>query len=311
MTMARFHFMRGSIRTIPEISTEGSISYNFRMRILVIGASGQVGRRLMKILQARGHEVTGTYYTNSIRGLVHLATENEIEARNVLKKARPEVVFVPGGVTAVDWCEQNPELARQRNDLSHIVTDARLVYFSTDYVFDGRAGPYNENSQPAPINYYGQTKLAAERQALSVKDSLVIRTANVYSFDAGGKNFFMQVYNGLKGGKQMSAFSDQKFTPTYAHDLAEFACNCLESKYSGIVHAAGPDFITRVEFMHSVAEFFGFDRGNIVEKAMAEVNLPAKRPARGGLVSIRREFDAFRRFQSVRESLESIKRELQ
>lgn len=284
------------------------------MRILVIGASGQVGKHLLRILRERGHEATGTYYSNFVHGMVHLATEDTREVSEVFKKVRPEVVMIPGGVTAVDWCELNREEAWKRNGISCVVRQcegiARLIYFSTDYVFNGLNGPYDESAYPAPLNVYGQTKRAAEEEVLSAKNSLVIRTANVYSYDPGGKNFFMQVYGALSSGRQMNAFSDQRFTPTYAPDLAEFAANCIDSKFCGIVHAAGPDFITRVEFVQIVADFFGFDRRLIVEKTMEEVNLPAKRPARGGLVSIRREFDAFRRFRTLRESLESIAKEI-
>ncbi len=140
------------------------------MRALVVGGSGQIGGWLLRSLAESDHEAIGTYHTVPQEGLVPLDASRLDEASEWLRSARPDVVFYPAGFTWVDGCERDPARARDANldqplNLARITSEfgSRFVYFSTDYVFDGEVGPYDEHSPANPLSAYGRAKRDAER----------------------------------------------------------------------------------------------------------------------------------------------------
>jgi dTDP-4-dehydrorhamnose reductase len=162
---------------------------------------------------------------------------------------------------------------------------ARLVALSTDYVFDGTAGPYREEDLPNPRGVYARTKRVGEEAALLLaEDSAVARVAVVYSGRPGAKpTFATQVVEKLSRGEPVNAFSDQQVSPTLARNAAEMALELLlEHGYRGVLHTSGATVVDRVEFARRVAARFGLG-GEIVPVRTADVKLPAPRPLRGGL----------------------------
>jgi dTDP-4-dehydrorhamnose reductase len=262
------------------------------MRAVVIGGSGQIGGWLLRELAGRGHRAVGTYATVEFPGLTFLDAADLTAAAAWLRDQRPDVVFYPAGFTWVDGCERDPGRARAANleqplnlALAAAEQGARFVYFSTDYVFDGRGGPYAEDDAPNPLSAYGRAKLEAEEAlAEALGDAqLTVRTTWVFGPERQGKNFAYQLAKTLGEGRPLVCPSDQVSNPSYGPDVARAVVAIAEAGRSGLVHVAGPDWIDRVRFARSLAAAFGLDEGLIEGKTTAELNQPAARPLEGGL----------------------------
>jgi dTDP-4-dehydrorhamnose reductase len=266
------------------------------VRAVVIGGSGQIGGWLLRHLAERGHEGLGTYCTTAFPGLVPLDTARKAEAAAWLRAQRPDVVFYPAGFTWVDGCERDPAKARSSNldeplNLARTAAEsgARFIYFSTDYVFDGAAGPYDEQCVPAPLSEYGKAKRDAELALASSlgEAHLTIRTCWVYGPERQGKNFAYQLVRTLTKGRTLTCPADQRSSPSYGPDVALAAVLLAESNASGLIHAAGPEVIGRVEFAEKLAQAFGLDHGLIVGKRTSELGQAAPRPLNSGLLTPR------------------------
>lgn len=262
------------------------------MRAVVIGGSGQIGSWLLRTLAERGHEAVGTYATVPFDGLVPLDASHLAESAEWLRAQNPDVVFYPAGFTWVDGCERDPNRARSANveqplNLARAAAEvgARFVSFSTDYVFDGAAGPYAETDPPNPLSVYGRAKLEGE-QALG-DACLNLRTTWVYGPERQGKNFAYQLARALREKGELLCPSDQFSTPSYGPDVALAAVLLAERGEAGIVHVAGPDFMGRVEFARALATAFGLDPAGIIGRPTAELGQGAPRPLRGGLRTAR------------------------
>ena len=164
---------------------------------LVIGASGQVGEHLLTALQESGRSVLGTYHQHQTEGLVPLDLRESRQTADLIQQCAPQTIYLPGALTNVDYCETHPEDSRAINvtALQGVVHAANaigagVVYFSSDYIFDGRSGAYTEDQPANPICEYGRHKLAAEHYiSLNAAKFLIIRTTVVFGWEAQGKNF--------------------------------------------------------------------------------------------------------------------------
>ena len=268
------------------------------MNAVVIGGSGQIGGWLLKTLEARGHHSVGTYNTVAYPGLEPLDGADLAGSAAWLRSQEPDVVFFPAGFTWVDGCERDPSKARGANldqplNLARVASDlgARFVYFSTDYIFDGDAGPYHETRETNPPNVYGQAKLEAE-QALGdlLGDRLLIaRTSWVFGPERQGKNFAYQLVKALAAGKSLTVPSDQVSSPSYGPDVASATVGLIEGGHSGVFHVVGPEVMARPAFAKAIAEVFGQDPSRIESKTTAEMGQGAPRPLNGGLLAPRLE----------------------
>ena len=263
-------------------------------RHLVIGASGQVGRALMAALAAREIDAVGTAFSG--RGAAKLDLGDPGAIRALLDRIDPEVVWVVGAYTHVDGCEADPERSRRINRDGPAAVAAwaaphgrRMVFFSTDYVFDGAAGPYHEDDRVAPLSQYGRDKLGAER-ALARRlgeRALIVRTAWVYDADPSGRGFIPRVVASLTAGREVTLPEDQRGTPTYAPDLAAVALELLAGGAGGVWHVVGPEVMSRVEWGRRVAERFALDPALIRPLPTRALGQPAARPLLGGLLADR------------------------
>jgi len=269
------------------------------VRVLITGAGGLLGSRLAEAFSKGGHEVYSGYFRNEpARGIplrFDLCDEAGIGA--AFERAKPDVVVHAAAITNVDECESNRELARRVNALatrglakrskSH---GAFLIYVSSDYVFDGAKGMYDEGDPPNPINYYGVTKLEGERHVSEVlRDYCIVRPSVIYgAIPASGKaNFALWVIEGLRAGKPIGAVVDQWVSPTLNTNLAEMILEVAERGLTGVYHLAGASRVSRYEFAKLIAEAFGFDPGLIKPVAMEGMGWIAKRP-RDSSLSVRR-----------------------
>jgi dTDP-4-dehydrorhamnose reductase len=283
------------------------------MRAVVIGGSGQLGGWLLRRLAERGHWAVGTYKTVAYPGLVHVDAGSEGLAASWLVSQRPDVVFYPAGFTYVDGCERDPQRAYAANrdqplNLARAVRDLigkpskslpeaiqnagpRFVYFSTDYVFDGTDGPYDESARPNPVNVYGRAKFEAEAALLGVlgPSLLLVRTSWVFGPERQGKNFAYQVVRALAAGQPMTCPLDLYSSPSYAPDVARAVVDFVESGITGLMHVAGPETVSRVAFAQQIARAFGLDPALIVARKNDEPPQQAPRPLSGGLKARRLE----------------------
>ncbi len=266
------------------------------MRVAVTGANGLLGGEAVARLGGR-HEVLALG-----RGACRLPpgphrwAEVDLgdgrSAGEALRAFRAEAVLHAGALTDVDGCERDPDAAWRVNvggteQVARACRDlgARLVAVSTDYVFDGEAGPYREEDLPNPRGAYARTKRCGEEAALLLAPGCAVaRVAVVFSGRPGAKpTFATQVVEKLSRGEAVRAFADQVVSPTLAASGAAMCLELLlESDYRGVLHASGATALDRVDFARRVARRFGLS-GEIVGVATAEARLPAPRPLRAGL----------------------------
>ena len=267
------------------------------MRVAVTGANGLLGGDAVARLAGR-HEVLavgrgpsrlppGPYAWAD----ADLGDGGSVEA--ALRAFRAEAVLHAGALTDVDACERDPALAWRVNvggteqvARGCAALGARLVAVSTDYVFDGEAGPYRETDLPNPRGAYARTKRCGEEAALLLApDAAVARVAVVYSGRPGAKpTFATQIVEKLSRGEPVRAFSDQLVSPTLAANAAAMCLELLlETRYRGVLHASGATVLDRVDFARRLARRFGLE-GEIVPVRTADAKLAAPRPLRGGLV---------------------------
>jgi dTDP-4-dehydrorhamnose reductase len=261
------------------------------MRALVIGVSGQVGAALVKALRERGHEAIGTYATHEVPDATPLDVRDEAQTEHLVAYAKPDWILCAGGLTHVDRCEDEPETAFgvNRDGPLHLARmgqryGAGFVYYSTDYVFDGTAGPYGEDDPPKPLSVYGRSKAEGERAVLdAVRRSLVIRTSVVYGVERQEKNFVYQLLRSARGDRKLRPASDQRTNPTYSPDLAAANVELCEREMTGIWHLAGAQVMDRLEFSRLVLGAWGMEDGWLQPVKTAELRQKAVRPLNGGL----------------------------
>jgi dTDP-4-dehydrorhamnose reductase len=266
------------------------------MHAVVIGGSGQIGGWLLRTLAERGHTALGTFATVAYPGLVPLDAADLVGAAAWVRSQGADVVFYPAGFTWVDGCERDPRRARAANldqplSLARAADDggARFVYFSTDYVFDGRHGPYTETDDPHPLSVYGQAKREAElalAEALGAAQ-LTVRTSWVFGPERQGKNFAYQLARTLGARRELVCPSDQISSPSYGPDVARAVVALAEAGHAGLIHVVGPEVLDRVAFARAIADAFQLDPALISNKTTAELGQGAPRPLRGGLLTPR------------------------
>lgn len=260
--------------------------------IAVIGATGLVGGALVKTWQAAGVRVVGTGRSPGREsGLASLDIVDEAAVSRFMKETRPSVVALPASNPHVDYCEQHPSETRRVNveGCLHVIracreSGARLVYFSSDYVFDGEKGDYLETDAPHPLNEYGRQKLEVEKhcQTYDARD-LIVRTTGVYGLHREPKNFVLQVLSRLSAGQAMKVANDVRYNPTYAENLAMVVAELVEKGCGGIYHMVGADRILRVDFARLAADIFGLDGSLIIGVSSREFSAPAPRPRESSL----------------------------
>jgi dTDP-4-dehydrorhamnose reductase len=258
---------------------------------LIIGASGQVGEYLMRAVVEAGFEALGAYSSHPVEGMHKVDIRRQSETETAIGQILPSVVYLPASLTNVDYCELHPAEGYAVNVIGvrHVVEaantiGAKVVYFSSDYVFDGQAGPYREEDPVNPICEYGRQKVMAEHYvALHAQDYLIIRTTVVYGWERQGKNFIYRLLNTLQAGDTLRVPADQIGSPTYAPNLAQAAVELAASKADGLYHLVGPERASRYEFACEAAKIFGLESSLIQAVPTAELGQSAPRPLNAGM----------------------------
>jgi dTDP-4-dehydrorhamnose reductase len=268
------------------------------MKILYTGANGLLGQKISAatpqysnhafLATARGKNRTKNLGTASYASM-DITDRQGIE--NVLSEFRPDVIIHGAAMTHVDECEQHKELAYNLNVLGtqNIVDAAKelgahVVHISTDFIFDGQDGPYNEEGIPNPVSYYGETKLQAEHIVQTVDSWSILRTVLVIGIaeDLSRSNIVLWAKGALEKAQPIRVVDDQFRTPTLAEDLAQGALLAATQRAQGIFNISGPDFMSIYELVESVAEHFGLSMATVTRVDSSTLNQPAVRPPRTG-----------------------------
>jgi dTDP-4-dehydrorhamnose reductase len=257
-------------------------------RPLVIGASGLVGREIRTQLLASG-DAHGTCHRHREDDLAPLDVTDPVALEHLFDRIAPTVVFLCAAAADVDWCAANPDLSFAVNvsgprSVSELCCrhGTQLVYLSTDYVYDGRDGPYAEEDLPNPVNVYGAHKWIAEREVLDRSPSaLVLRTAVVYGARRYPPDPVAGLITALRNGADVRASTQHWTTPTCVHDLGLGAIRLARAGATGVFHLAGPVVCSRYEFAVTVAR-----AAQLGAEALSRIHdglPPTPRPQRCGL----------------------------
>lgn len=247
------------------------------MNILITGVKGQLGHELYEMLDGR-ETVTG----------IDIEDVDITDAQKVheyINDFQPDVVIHPAAYTNVDACESNVDLAYKVNAVGTqniasacLNTGAKMVYVSTDFVFDGqKEEPYIEFDTPNPLSVYGKSKLAGEMLASRILNRLfIVRTAWLYGLN--GNNFVKSILSQAKEKDTLTVVNDQWGTPTYTKDLAEVICRLIYTDGYGIYHATNNGQCTWYDFAKKILEYAGMEHVNVLPITTDELDRPAKRP---------------------------------
>lgn len=236
-----------------------------RMKILIIGKTGQLGSALLNDALALGHDVLAP-------SKEELNIIDEDSFLNAMIHYKPEVVINTAAFHNVPLCEIEPVKAFQSNciavkRMAEISNEFNVwfVSFSTDYVFSGeKRKPYIESDTPGPLQMYGLSKLAGEYGALSYNKSIIIRTCGLYGVQGAtskGGNFVDNRINDSKQNVRIEISNDQTVSPTYAGDLSKAVLQLIAppSKESGIYHLVNEGYCTWYEFTKEIFDLLGID----------------------------------------------------
>jgi dTDP-4-dehydrorhamnose reductase len=284
------------------------------MKVLIVGASGLVGSNIYNHLKSISKfNVIGTYNEFKVDKLVQLDTVKPIErwSLEILNSEFDSIIFC-GGLTNVELCEKDENLSYKRNVISFKnifefskIKKSKFVYISTDYVFDGKNGPYLEEHPKNPISIYGEHKSLAEDILTNDKgDSLIVRITNVYGQERQKKNFINQLINNPK--KIFDLPNWQYATPILANDIARALELLIVDNKSGIYNLSSTDFLSRVDIVNIYNQIA---KMKINYRIVGENNNNqiAKRPKFGGLINykFKSEYPNFQ-FKSLTAYLNEI-----
>jgi dTDP-4-dehydrorhamnose reductase len=260
--------------------------------ILVVGGTGLVGNALLRAWRARGEDVSAaTYHCHPSASFLQLDMQDESAVRALIGRLRPSLVAVPAANPYVDDCERRPAETRKVNvdgtlNVARACREAgaRMIFFSSDYVFDGAKGGYTEEDPVSPLNEYGRQKAETERGVLAVDArNLVIRTSGAYGWQWEPKNFVLQIRAGLSEGRELRVADDVVYNPTYVEDLAEITSSLAAAGAAGVVQVVGANALSRSEFALRAARAFGLSEGLIRPVPSSSLPSPTRRPKNSSL----------------------------
>ena len=274
-------------------------------KIIIAGGSGHIGSFLV-------NQLCHSYPVCTLDRTSGYDIGNYTSVASLFAGLRPKVVVHCINYGNIRACESNKDEAHKVNVLgTNTVVElckkykSYLIYLSTDYVFDGEKGYYTESDAANPINFFGQTKLAAEELIRSAypDHSLVIRPSAVYGY-AGMKksNFDLWLIERLKRGDEVAVFSDIYSTPTCVVDMAEVLLKCIKLGLTGLYHLSGPQRTSRYELARHIARFLGYDT-KLVQPIISDSIESVGRPKDTSLISKALENKLGMAFSSVEEGL--------
>jgi dTDP-4-dehydrorhamnose reductase len=270
------------------------------MRWFATGGTGQLGGHVCALLAERGEGVAALVGRDGKAPAgTQPASGNLLDPEGLqaaIRRYRPAFVLHIAAMTAVSDAFADPAGAERANVTATAAiveasaeVGARVVFTSTDMVFDGSAAPYAEDASPAPLSVYGRTKAAAERVVLAYERGVVARVPLMYGFPLTDRPVtFVQQIKAVRDGAPLRLFVDEYRTPVWLRDAARALIGLAESDYAGLMHVSGPQRLSRLELVQKAAELLGL-QGTWVPISRKDVPAPEPRPEDLSLVGSRLE----------------------
>jgi len=282
------------------------------LKFLVTGAAGLIGNQLTKD-SSKSNEVFSCYNQSKPEfGIpINMDLQNHEIISDVFSKVKPDVVIHLGAMTSVDLCETNELTAVDINSkATELIAkqcseyDSFLIYVSTDYVFDGEIGMYDEDHKPNPLSIYGKSKYDGEKAVQSFASNWCIaRTSTPYGIHVTKKNFPTWIIDTVKHKKEVNIVSDQFTSPTYVPNLSKMLMEISEKKINGIIHTADTTRISRYNMAELIFDKFNLDKTLLKPVTTDEMNWVAKRPRDSSLNVTKVSSILDNKPQSLEESL--------
>ena len=293
-------------------------------RILITGSNGMLGQRAVQFYSSKENVellATSVEEKSVVDSVDYISSDikNRDEIKKVIHDYYPDFIIHTGAFTNVDLSEKLREDAWKINvkGVEYIAEaaraiDAHIIHISTDYIFDGKDGPYSENAKPNPVGYYGRTKLASEN-ALRISGTFftILRTNVLYGIAPNSRPDFVRwVINSLEKNDKIRIVKDQINNPTFIDDLVQGINKIIEFKKTGTYNIGGKEFLSRLDFTFQIAEYFNLDKNLINPITTEELKQPAKRPLKSGLLILKAETELGYKPHTITESLAAMKKEL-
>jgi len=292
-----------------------------KRRILVVGANGMLGQRAVEFYSAlKDVELLATSVEDKFVFEELEYVQCDISNRNEIKKVVydfcPDFIINAAASTNVDLSETEREPAWKINvkgveylaEASRVL-DSHFIHISTDYIFDGKNGPYSENDIPNPLGYYARTKLASENVLKISGIKYTILRANVLYGTAkySRPDFVKWVVDSLRAKKQIRIVDDQINNPTFIDDLVQAINRAIELGKEGVYNIGGSEFLSRYDFTLKIADFFNLDKNLITKIKTEELNQPARRPLKSGLITIKAQSELGYKPHTILQTFELMK----
>ena len=243
-----------------------------KQKVLIIGASGFLGRKLMSLFSSLSseYEVIGTHNSTPQQNsnTISLDITNPQQVQTIIDKIEPHIIILAAALANMDLCETDHERAIQINvksvrNVVHHCQNRLLIFYSTDAIFDGKTGNYRENDSTNPINFYAQTKLQAENIINTIPHYLILRTCMQYTEQKDNPKFISWLIRNLSQGNPVNVATDHIVTITLIDDLAQATFQLLKKSCRGIYHVAGAQALSCYDMAQIVAEKWNFDKSLI------------------------------------------------
>lgn len=294
-------------------------------KILITGANGLLGQAVTSVFKRESDfdlcltSVEETSFSGSDNQYVCLDITKKEDVKTVISKYQPDVVINCAAFTDVDRCETERDLCWKLNvdAVKNLIIATRphgikLIHISTDYIFDGKNGPYREDDTPNPISFYGKSKLAAENALFaSGVNNAIIRTMVLFGVGNNVKpNFAIWLINKLTAKEKINIVDDQIGNSTIVDNLAYGILKVVEGEKTGVYNIAGKEIESRLDFTYKLCDVFGFDKNLISVIKTSSLNQPAARPLNSGLITLKAETELqFKPLETI-DAIELLKFQL-
>lgn len=243
---------------------------------------------------------------------------NRKALKSLLLSLKPDYIINTAAYTDVDGCEINKELCWKTNvegvqNLVYVANkiDAKIIQISSDYIFDGKNGPYKEHDSPNPLGYYGKSKLASENIFFQSEiEYAILRTMILYGVGINVRpNFVTWLINKLRNGEKVTIVNDQFGNPTLADDLAHVIKRVINSEKWDIFHVSGNELLNRYSFARKIAAIFDLDRTLISPITTDKLTQVAPRPLKSGFILDKIKKELGLEMMDLDESLKIFKKQ--
>jgi dTDP-4-dehydrorhamnose reductase len=294
-------------------------------KILLTGANGLLGQKTTEVFaRETEYELILTDLSSKAeeprKFIYHeLDITNKEAVKEFVKIHKPEIIINAAAFTNVDGCETERELSWRVNVdavknliIASRINSSNIIHISTDYIFDGVRGGYDENSTPSPLSFYGKAKLASENALIaSGVEFTIIRTMIIYGYGKNVKrNFALWLVDKLGNNEPVTIVDDQYGMPTMVDDLGLALNRIVERERTGIYNVCGSEYISRYDFALKLADIFNFDRGLVIPVKTSELNQAAARPMNSSFILLKTETELGLKPLNVRDGLYLLKSQL-